>query len=133
NHYEKTIRRNSSSGIDGCVLFGAEQADNGGDAPAEGSGGNHRKQRVLQVLRLGPPLGAGRSTLSCGVATDRGLQGPGRQGGRVARRIRLSVAALDQALYLGKRRYFSRRRRYLQPHEFQQPGFQRPVSQSGYG
>ena len=38
-----------------------------------------------------------------------------------------------QALYLGKRRYFSRRRRHLQPDEFQHPDFQRPVSQGGYG
>jgi len=44
---EKTIRRNSSSGIDGRVLFGAKQAGNGGDAPTEGSAGNHRKQRIL--------------------------------------------------------------------------------------
>src|ERR1039458_5213885 len=86
---EKTIRCscNSSSGIDGGVLFGPKQADNGGDASTEGSGGHHRKRRVLQVLRLRPPLGAGRLTVSCGVTTYHGLQGPRRQGGGFARRI----------------------------------------------
>src|SRR5664280_2215684 len=96
---EKTIRSNSSSRIDGRMLFGAEQADNGGDAPTEGSGGNHRKQRVLQVLHLRSRLGAGRATVSCGVTTYHGLQGPRRQGGRVARRIRLASAPHGQGLY----------------------------------
>src|ERR1039458_8357779 len=115
NHYrkpdqeivdEKTIRRNSSSRIDGRVLFGAEQADNGGEAPTEGSGGNHRQQRVLQVLCLRPPLGAGRATVSCGIRRD---QEPRWQIGRGARRLRFAVAAPEQVLYLGQRRYFSRR------------------------
>src|SRR5580658_6252314 len=95
---EKTILRNSNSGIDGRVLVGAQQTGRVGDPQTEGSRGNHRKRGALQVLHLRPWLGAGRSTVSCGITRYGGLQG-----GRVARRIRLTVAALDQILYLGKR------------------------------
>ena len=49
------------------MLFGAKQADNGGDAPTESSGDHHRKQRVLQVLHLRPRLGAGCAAVSRGV------------------------------------------------------------------
>jgi len=116
-----------------AIYAKTKQAGIDRDTPTEGAGGPHRKRRILQVLHLRPPLGAGRATVSRGIARHGGLQRPGRQGGRVARRIRLPVAALDQVLYLGQRRYFSQRRRHLQPDEFEYPGFQRPVSESRYG
>src|SRR5260370_29699690 len=109
---------NSSSRMDGRVLFRAEQADSGRNGSTKASGGNHRKQRVLQVLHLRARMGARRSTVSRGI---RGYQEPRRQGGRVARRIRFAVAAQEQVLYLGQRRCFSRRRRHLPPYHIHRP------------
>ena len=83
------------------------------DAATKTSGGNHRQQRLLQMLHLRSRLGAGCATLSRRVRSYPRLQRPRRQSGRVARRIPLALEACHQVLHLGQCRYLARRRRHL--------------------